>query len=410
MALTVKQVERVRDAGRYPDGRGLYLQVTEHGAKSWLFRYERGGRERMMGLGSAADYTLEEARERARKMRHQLNEGVDPIDSRRALRAQQATDSMRIKAAGVTFEACAREYHATHAAKWSSAKYAQQFLTTLESYAFPVFGDLPVAAVDQAMVLRALDKIWARIPSTAERVRNRVEMVLHYAKARGYREGDNPASRDAIKYALPESNGAAAHHAALPFGEVAQLMAELRARPGVPARALEFCILTAARSGEVRGARWDEVDLGARTWIVPPERMKTGKKTGKEHRVPLSNRALEILEALPREGKLVFVGPTAGAAIGINALSDLLKILRPASTVHGLRSTFRDWAAECTNFPNHVVEQALAHSIGSAVEAAYRRGDLLAKRIKLMDAWATYCNAAPAGDNVVSIRKSVTVR
>jgi integrase len=408
MGLTVKQVERVRDAGRYPDGRGLYLQVTERGAKSWLFRYERSGRERMMGLGSLGDYTLDEARERARKARHQLNEGVDPIDSRRAGRAQQATETARIKAAGVTFATCAREYHATHAAKWSSVKYARQFMTTLESYAFPVFGDLPVAAVDQAAVLRALDKIWARIPATAERVRNRVEMVLHYAKARGYREGDNPASKLAIKHALPARGGAAAHHAALPYADVYAFVQELRGRKGVPARALEFCILTAARTNEVRGARWEEIDVGARTWTVPAARMKTGRKTGKAHRVPLSRRALEILAALPREGAFVFVGTAAGAAIGINALSDLLKIMRPACTVHGFRSAFKDWAAETTNFPNHVTEMALAHAIGSDVEAAYRRGELLAKRTKLMEAWSAYCNAAPASDNVVDIRRTAT--
>jgi integrase len=403
MALTVKQVERIKDKGRYRDARGLYLQVRDGGSKSWLLRFERDGRERAMGLGSAADYTLDEARERARLARQRLNEGIDPIDARNAERARQRVESAKATAATITFMDCTKEFHRTHGSKWTSAKHARQFLTTLESYAFPVFGKLPVAAVDQALVLRALDKIWARIPSTADRVRNRIEAVLHFAKARGYREGDNPASLDIVKHALPARTAhKVEHHAALAYAKVGDFVADLRMKESVTARALEFLILTATRTKETRLALWPEIDFKSKVWAIPAARMKGGK----EHKVPLSDRAIEILKSLAREdgNSHVFIGAKQGGALGHNAIDTLLKSMRNNCTVHGMRSTFRDWAGEETTFANHVVEMALAHSIDSAVEAAYRRGELMAKRRELMDAWAAYCGPA-AGGNVMPLGK-----
>jgi integrase len=404
VALTVKQVERIKDAGRFADGHGLYLEVTATGARSWTLRYQRGGRERWMGLGPTHTYGLDEARELARRARQQIKEGVDPIDARRAQRAERAAEDARTEAASVTFAQCVEAYHKFHSPKWTNRKHVAQFLTTMRTHALPTMGKLPVAAIDKTVVIRALEKIWYERTSTASRIRGRIEAVLDFAKVRGYRDGENPAAWDLIKHALPAPGAVArvAHHAALPYAEVGAFFVDLRARDGIAARALEFCVLTATRSGEVRGATWQEVDAKTRIWTVPPERTKTGK----EHRVPLSDRAVEILEQLPREADFVFVGPRPGAPIGVNAMADVLRVVRPEVTVHGFRSTFRDWAAETTSYPNHVVEMALAHAISSEVEKAYRRGDLLDKRRKLMQAWSVYCDSPVATGNVTPIRKT----
>jgi len=387
--------------GRYSDGRGLYLQVTKTGTKSWLFRYERDGKEFSMGLGSALDFTLEEARDRARDARRALAEGRDPLAEKRARKAERAAAEART----ITFERAARAYFEIHADGWKNAKNRAQFLSTLETYAFPFIGELACADIERGDVLRALEPIWAGKTETASRVRQRIEKVLDWAAVRGYRSGNNPAAwKGNLEHELirPSKIAQVRKFAALPWAEMPIFIPQLRAREGVAARALEFTILTAARTGEVTGARWDEIDFEQKTWIVPAGRVKMKR----EHRVPLSDRALEVLRACPREdgNPHVFIGGRKGAPISNMAMGTLLKRMnRDDVTVHGFRSTFRDWAAERTNYQNHIVEMALAHVV-KGVEAHYRRGDLLDRRRRLMTEWAIYCDRVPASDNVTSIR------
>jgi integrase len=407
MALTAKQVATIKEPGRYGDGKGLYLQVTPAGVRSWVLRYERGGRERMMGLGPVGDFTLEMARERASAARRLLKDGVDPLDARNQERAKQVAEAAKAAAETVTFEDCVKKYYKFHSPKWKNAKHAAQFLSTLKTYAYPVLGKLPVAAIDKTLVLKALEPIWHTKTETATRVRSRIENVLDYARVNGYRDGENPAAWDGnLIHALPAPGDIAkvVHHAALPYVEVPAFMAQLADREGLAARALKFSILTAARTGEVIGATWDEIDLAAKVWVVPDSRMKARK----EHRVPLSGPALEILKALPREADFVFIGGSKGAAISNMAMAQLLKRMgRTDITVHGFRSTFRDWVAEKTSYPNIVAEMALAHVIDNKVEAAYRRGDLFAKRARLMAEWARYCTTPQRDATVTPIRALV---
>lgn len=405
MKLTVKKVDRIREPGRYGDGRGLYLQVTKTGTKSWLFRYERDGREFSMGLGSAADWTLEEARERARDARRALAEGRDPLAEKRAQRAELAAAQSR----QITFAEAATAYFEKRADEWSNPKHRAQFLSTLRTYAFPVMGKMAVSDIERADVLRVLEPIWERKTETATRVRGRIEKVLGWATVRGYRSGENPARwKDNLDVDLkmPSKVAKKRKFPALPYGEVGEFIADLRSREGIAARALEFVILTACRTGEVIGARWEEVDLGRKLWVIPAERMKMGV----EHRVPLSDRAVELLRALPHEdgNPYVFIGGKAGHPMSNMAMATTLKRMgRDGITVHGFRSTFRDWAADRTNHPNFVAEMALAHAV-QGVEAHYRRGDLLAKRARLMQDWATYCaQPSMSGGTVTPIRESV---
>jgi integrase len=402
MALTIKRIARLTSPGRYGDGHGLYLQVMSPKNRSWLFRYERSGRERAMGLGPLHILGLEEARERARKARLLLLDGIDPLEARAAEKNAEALASAR----SMTFEAAAQSYYEAHQKGWKNAKHRDQFLSSLRAYAFPKIGKLPVAAIDTALVRKCIEPIWNTKTETANRVRGRIESVLGWATVAGYRSGDNPARwRGHLAEALPSRAKIqkTQHHAALPFHELSEFMEALSARAGTAARALEFTILTAARTGEVIGARWEEFDLGAKVWTVPAGRIKGGR----EHRVPLSPRALDILRAAPNEkdNPFAFIGSRHLHGISNMAMAALLKRMgRTDITVHGFRSTFRDWAAERTNYPNHVVEMALAHTVGSKVEAAYRRGDLFDKRRQLMSAWADYCSQpAPAGE-VVPIR------
>lgn len=417
MGLTVKQIAKLTEPGRYGDGRGLYLQIMPTGARSWILRYERGGRERWMGLGPLHTVPLEGektkdgkwitgARDKAQQARQLLLEGFDPIDTRQAERAGQATEAALQQAKNVTFKAAAEQCFKFHSPKWKNAKHRAQFLSTLEMYAFPTLGKLPVEAVDKALVLKAITPIWQSKNETASRVRGRIEAVLDYAKVQGWRDGENPAAWDGnLVHALPAPGTftQVKHHAALPFADVFDFMTQLATREGMGARALEFLILTAARTGEVIGARWDEIDLPGKTWIIPASRMKAKK----EHRVPLSDRAVAVLKALPREADFVFPGGRKGTAISNMAMATLLiRMERLDITVHGFRSTFRDWAAERTGYENNIVEMALAHAIGNKVEAAYRRGDLFTKRTKLMADWAKYCAMKPVGtaNNVTPIR------
>jgi integrase len=396
---------RTKAAGMYPDGGGLYLCVGSESARSWIFRFSRDGRTRYMGLGSLAAVSLAEARARAGEARRLLSGGQDPIAARdaqqAAARAQAAT--------ATTFRQCAESYIGAHKDGWRSAKHTAQWITSLQAYAYPVIGDVPVAAVDVGLVLKVLEPIWKTRTETAVRVRGRIEAVLSWAKTRGYRSGENPAAwRGHLQNLLPPRRKIrqVRHLSALPYPAIGSFMAELRAERSVAARACEFLILTAARTGEVLGTTWSEVDLATKTWTIPAERMKGGKK----HRVPLSAAALTILQAMSqiRVSDYVFPGLRAGLPLNGGALLDLLQRMgRRDITAHGFRSTFRDWCAEQTHFPREICEQALGHAIASAVEAAYRRSDLIEKRRRLMAMWAEYC-ATPSRGDVVAMRRGPT--
>jgi integrase len=399
--LTAKKIERLKKPGRYHDGFGLVLQITKSGSRSWILRYQRHGRERMLGLGPLHTVTLKEARERAKKARLQLLDGEDPIQARREKRIQTRLEAAR-QANLVTFRAAAERFLAAHEGAWKNAVHREQWRKTLTTYAYPIIGSLPVQAIDTDWVLQVLEPIWTSRQQTAMRLRGRIERILDWAKARGLRDGENPARwRAHLDKLVQKPTTKAKHFAAMPYEEVPNFVAELRAREGVAARALEVTILTAARTGEVVGAKWTEIDLAKKLWIVPAERMKSER----EHRIPLSPRVMELLADLPREdgNDSVFIGNRAGAPINKTALYTTLQAIRRGSglTVHGFRSAFRDWCAERTNFPREIAEEALAHVIGDATERAYRRGDVLEKRRQLMTAWAKFCSRSlPAGEVV----------
>lgn len=414
--LTDRKI-RTAHAGMYADGGGLWLQVSGVAKdlnRSWIFRFATGetvvsasgkerSRERQMGLGSIDTVTLAEARQRAAECRKMRERGIDPIEAKRVQRAAVAV----AMAKALTFDQCCAAYIAAHREGWKNAKHAAQWPATLRAYASPVFGKLTVAAVDQTLVMKALEPLWTAKPETANRLRGRIEAVLDWARARGYREGDNPARwKGHLDKLLPARSKVrkVKHHPALDYRDMPAFMAELRRRVGNSAIALEFLILNASRTSEVLNARRPEIDSRSKMWLIPGERMKSGK----EHRVPLSTRALAITKQMKSDdGDYIFPGRKAGAPLSNMAMAELLKEMgRGDITVHGFRSTFRDWAAEQTNFPNHVVEMALAHVVGDKVEAAYRRGELLEKRRELMEAWVRYCNqksrARPVVSNVLS--------
>jgi integrase len=401
--LTALAITQAKRRGYYGDGGGLFLQVSTSGAKSWVFRFKEIGRLREMGLGPTHTVSLAEARQKALECRKARLDGLDPIEARRGKRILAKLDAAK----AVTFAACAERYIASHKAGWRNPKHAAQWPATLGTYVYPAFGSLPVQAVDVGLVMKAIEPIWVQKPETAGRVRGRIESVLDWATARGYRQGENPARwRGHLENLLPKKSKVrrVEHHAALPYVEIGAFMAELQRQEGVPARALEFAILTAARTGEVIGAKWDEIDLGERLWTVPAERMK---KADKEHRVPLSDAALAILDDLRKvqQDNFVFPGGKAGRPISNMAMLMLLRRMgRGDLTAHGFRSSFRDWAAERTGFPAEVAEMALAHTVSDKVEAAYRRGDLFQKRRQLSEAWAKFCAAGPTIGQVVPIR------
>ncbi len=320
----------------------------------------------------------------------------------------RAAEAALAAAANVTFKECAEQYFRFHSRKWRNVKHARKFISTLEMYVYPTLGKLPVAAIDKALVLKVIEPIWFTKTQTASRVRGRIEAVLDFAKTSGYRAGENPAAWEGnLVHILPPRSSIATvnHHAALKFAELPSFMTELSRRAGIAARALlEFTILTAMRTGEVIGAKWGEIDLAEKVWIIPASRMKAKK----EHRVPLSDRALEILKTLPREADFVFPGGREGAPLYKMAMAEVLQRMHKLDiTVHGFRSTFRDWCAERTNFANHIAEMALGHVIGDKVEAAYRRGDLFTKRRKLMEAWASYCTTPQRDATVTPIHARV---
>jgi integrase len=386
--LTVKAVKALRGKrGMHADGGGLYLSVSKAGSASWVYRYRPAGapRERYMGLGPLHTVSLAEAREAAHQCRRMRLQGIDPLATKRTKRAAIAP---------LTFKECAEAYITAHRAGWKNAVHAAQWPSTLETYVYPVLGDLPVASVDVGLVMRVLEPIWTTKPETASRVRGRIESVLDWATARGYRQGENPARwRGHLENLLPKKAKIrqVAHLAAVPYQEISTFMAELRRQEGVVARALEFAILTVARSGEVVGATWDEVKN--RVWTISAARMKAER----QHRVPLTDEAMAVLGE-PGSGRIF--------AVTDRALRDLLHGMGRSETVHGFRSSFSDWCAEQTAFSSEVREMALAHAVGNKVEEAYRRGDLFQKRRQLMDAWARYCGQ-PAqqqhGANVLAI-------
>ena len=392
--------------GWHADGGNLYLFVRGD-SRGWVFRFVApDGKRRNMGLGSQYAISLAEARKQAALLREQVKHPTapsDPLAARQDLRTAQKL----AKRKHMTFKSCALAYIEAHQAEWKNQKHVKQWSSTLATYAYPVFGDLPVGVVDDALVLKVLSPIWGTKTETATRLRGRIESILDWATFNKFREGENPARwRGHLDNSLAKPNKIAkvTHHAALPYPEIRPLMVELRKREGLGARALEFAILTAARSGEVRGAKWEEIDLQAKLWTVPADRMKAGK----EHRVPLSDAAVKLLKALPRvdEGVLVFPSSKEGKPLSDMSLTAVLRRMgRGDLTAHGFRSTFRDWAAEATNYPRDLAEMALAHSIGDKVEAAYRRGDMLTKRFRMMNEWAKYCaTVRGATADVVPIR------
>jgi len=401
--LSAKAAEKTKEPGYYCDGGGLYLQVSRTATKSWIFRFARGGKSREMGLGSARDVTLAQARAKAADARRHLTEGLDPIAVRDGERAQSRLQ----KAGTISFSECARKYIEAHRAGWRNAKHVGQWENTIDTYAGPVIGRLAVKDIDTALVLRVLEPIWTNKAETASRLRGRLERVLDWARVMGYRASENPARwRGHLDKLLPAAMNRKVrrHLQAMPYDEVPAFMQELAAQPGTAARALEWLILTAARTSEVIGAKPAELELRKGVWTIPGQRMKGAK----EHRVPLAVRAMKIAEAQDFDGAYLFPGGKPGDPLSNMAMLMLLaRMGRHGVTVHGFRSSFRDWAAECTRHDNIVVEMALAHAISDKVEAAYRRGDLFEKRRQLMDDWARYCSA-PSGGKVASIKRVLT--
>ncbi len=409
--ITAFFAKKTKRRGKYPDGGNLYLQVrkstrkieTDGVTKSWLFRYSRFGKDTWLGLGPYPDVTLSEARDLATRERKKMHQGIDPLTDKRArqIAARTAHENM------LTFTECAELYIESQAPGWSNPKHIEQWRSTLTNLAGPIIGHLPVDQIDTALIMRCLEPIWATKTETASRLRGRIESVLDWSAVRGYRKGDNPARwRGHLDKLLPRPSQVVRvkHHAALPYTDVGQFMQQVRKDTGVASRALEFTILTAARTNEVIHAGWSEFDLKRSLWVVPAERMKSKRR----HRVPLSSTTMAILKAVRGLDKTyVFPGHKRNSHLSNAAMLQVLKRLkRTGITVHGFRSTFRDWCAESTNFPADVAEMALAHALRDKTEAAYRRGDLFEKRARLMADWARYCSKPAEPAAVVAIRQS----
>jgi integrase len=414
--LSPRQVMALSDVGRYADGGGLYLQVSqvvERTTKSWVFRYMLDGRARHMGLGSIDDFTLAEARERARKARQQVADGIDPVQVRQDERSARLVEHSR----RMTFEECAEAYMADKAREWTNEKHSKQWPATLKAYAYPLIGNLPVAAIDTDQVDKVLRPVWNKTPETARRLRSRIETVLNWATARKYRQGDNPARwKGHLEFLLAKNGHGQDHWPALPYDQIGEFMAELRKREGLSPRALELTILTGVRTNEAIGAKWSEFDLHKKLWNIPKERTKgkSGKKF--EHIVPLSNAAATILRKLSEKqiGAYVFPG-TKGKHVSNMAMAmvvrrmnsergtaGLPKFVDPKEgdreiVPHGFRSIFSDWVGDRSGFDNETREFAIGHAITDKTVAAYRRGTAVEKRRKLMDAWAGYCSGPTSG-------------
>jgi integrase len=416
--MTLKRVAKLLHAGvrgRYRDDApagviGLYLAITAKNRGHWELRFQIGGRPRWMGMGSCRDFDLLQARARARTERQKLHDGIDPLTARRALQATQTTP------AALTFTGAAKAYVIAHQGKWRSLKHAKQWTSSLAQFSVPLIGNLDVRAVDTACVLRVLEQnvaahgrhhpagtLWQARSVSADRLRNRIELVLAWATARGHRSGDNPAAWGKLKHILPAVKSQGAHHAAVPYARLPQLMAKLLEQEGVAAKALRFLILTAARTGEVLGATHGEIDTVGAMWTIPGPRMKGNR----EHKVMLAPQALEVLSSLPIEhgNPHLFLGARK-MALGHAALTAALQRTGFGGTLHGMRAAFSTWAAEKTRHERNVVELCLAHTIGNAVERSYQRGELVEKRQRLMNAWGAYCTTAAIGDNIVTLSGS----
>lgn len=414
--LTALKVESLSSPGRYADIGGLYLSISKGGTKSWLYRYQLQGSRRWMGLGSyhKVSNTLAMARAKVVENKALFNKGLDPLDNKKALKQARLDEIEESKRASrlraMTFKVCAENYMAIMAAEWSNPKHRQQWINTLDTYAYPYIGDMPVNSIDTEHVRQCLDPIWNTKTETATRVRQRIESVIAYAIVNKYREQENPAVwKGALDKLYPkpskvkenrcQSAGEEGHHNALNYADLPAFITRLTLMSGTAAIALKFLILTTSRTGEVRFARWDEFDLEKKEWNISRVRMK-GRK---EHRVALSNAAVEIISDLPRFDEWVFPSGKIGKPMSDGAMSAVLKRMDMKDiTVHGFRSTFRDYIGEETGFPHRLAEYALAHSLSDDTERAYARGDQLKRRFELMEHWADYVDSAKAG-NVIPI-------
>ena len=410
--LSALQVTKLTKPGLYGDGGGLTLQITATGAKSWLLRYMVAGKPFGMGLGPTHTVSLAEARQKALDARKLLIDGINPL----AAKKQNQIAAALADAKMMSFDQCAEAYILAHKAGWKNAKHGDQWTNTLNTYASPVFGHLPVAEIDTGLVVKCLAPIWESKTETASRVRGRIESVLGWATTSGYRTGENPARwKGHLENLLAtiSKTSRTKNHPSLPWPRIGAFMSALRVREGVSARAVEFAILTACRSGEVRGAQWAEFDTAGKLWTIPAERMKAKR----EHQVPLSDAALALLESLPKDddAEVVFAG-TKKQPLSDMSLTAVIRRMNgdekpvwadangEGITVHGFRSTFRMWAAETTNYPREVAEHALAHQLPDAVERAYQRGSQFAKRAALMAEWAVYCATVPIDAVVKPLR------
>lgn len=405
--------------GYWLDAGGLYLQVSPSGAKSWIYRFQLNGKRREMGLGPLSGVPAKEARRRAAEARAMIHNKIDPVEHRKQQAQAAVARAAEVAAGSVTFKKAALEYIEKNRPGWKNAKHVTQWENTLATYAYPIMGDIPVGEIANDTVLKVLNPIWHDKTETAKRLRGRIELVLSYAKAKGYRRGENPAAwRGNLADILPKPGKIRPHtpQPALPYERMSEFMTSLRQREGVSVLCLEFVILTACRSGEALKAKWAEVDEEKGVWIIPGERMKARK----EHRVPLSDAALAVLEEARkvRQGEYIFPGVRSGKPMTDMALTALVKRMDEEQiengaerwldknsgkriVPHGMRSSFRDWAAEATHYPGEMAEMALAHTVGNKVEAAYRRGDMFEKRRQMMADWAAWCEPK---ENVVPMK------
>jgi len=409
--LSALQVSKLTKPGLYGDGGGLTLQITPAGVKSWLFRYMMSGKAYGMGLGPTHTVSLAEARQKALAARKLILDGINPLTAKKQERIATTLANARM----MTFDQCAEAYVSAHKAGWKNAKHADQWTNTLNTYASPIFGHLPVAEIDTSLVAKSLTPIWESKTETASRLRGRIESILGWATTSGYRTGENPARwkghLDNLLATISKASRTK-HHASLPWQRMNEFISALRKRDGLSARAVELAILTACRSGEVRGARWSEFDINKKVWTIPAERMKAKR----EHEVPLSDVALALLKSLPETGDLLFAG-AKGQPLSDMSLTAVIRRMNGEGqptwvdgngdgiTVHGFRSSFRMWAAETTSYPREVAEHALAHQLPDAVERAYQRGSQFAKRAALMAEWAAYCEKVQGKADVTPIKR-----
>lgn len=404
--LSQLKIDRLRSAGIYGDGAGLSMKVTTGGSKSWVFRYMLAGKAHWMGLGSYPDVSLAEAREKASELRKLTRQQIDPLAEKR----KQVSVIRAAISKAITFDDASAKYIDAHKASWKNEKHVDQWTNTLKTYASPVIGNVDVSLIDTGHIMRILEKdnFWNTKTETASRVRGRIESVLDWATVRKYRTGENPARwKGHLDKLLPARTKVkkVEHHPALPWLEMGAFMVKLRQQEGVAAKAVELAILTACRSGEVRGALWEEFDLDNGIWIVPPERMKAKK----EHRIPLPEKAIQLLRKQKEQFPTgyVFPGMKEGKPLSDMSLTAVLRRMELNEiTIHGFRSSFRDWAAESTAYPNEMVEMALAHTIGNKVEAAYRRGDLFDKRRRMMNDWSNFCDTVIKAGEVIPMRSN----